>query len=635
MKKTKFLAWGGMLFALCAMLTATSCSKSDDENNNNQGNGGGGEVVIPDNGTASATFSGIVRPDGWGILPGVKVTSGDQSVQTDMNGSYRLDRVHVVNGRAVVKFQKEGYMTVVRSVPFRKEARLDVDMKQSLKVTTTTSAPQKLTMGYPEQMTVELPADGFVTETGEAYTGTVQAQSVYLDPDDEIFPNAMPGDLSALRSDGTEAQLVSYGMVAVELTDGAGNKLQLAPGKTATLTFAVPDKFKGTTLPASIPLWSFNEANGLWEEEGAASLNAAGDAYVGTVSHFSWHNLDKPELRAELRVKVLDASGNAVQGVEVNVDGQRKVCTDASGVATCVVPSNTQMTVWVPSEAYGNYAQVMDADGYFTFDETKIVKLTNVVLAPQETKNVTLTMPVRVPVVKGKVTNEGSGTQMCVVSIQYGFGNETAHAFSDAEGNFSLLTSATYRGAATLVAQYGDGYKVTKAITLTDEDQYVTLTANTSSGVTPGVLMVLGNGLNLRYQLPVSGDECWKAVSVTTERGLSLNAYINRQEQGIWGDVSLEIPGYVEGQTSYTSADNRFRYMMEGIGGWTNLESIGTLTVNVTKSGDNYTFKINNANAQLIDRTLGMDWDNAALVQFTVEFTAQKAEANNDNPEAK
>ena len=75
--------------------------------------------------------------------------------------------------------------------------------------------------------------------------------------------------------------------------------------------------------------------------------------------------------------------------------------------------------------------------------------------------------------------------------------------------------------------------------------------------------------------------------------------------------------------------------MMEGIGGWTNLESIGTLTVNVTKSGDNYTFKINNANAQLIDRTLGMDWDNTASVQFTVEFTAQKAEANNDNPEAK
>ena len=622
--KSKFLAWGGVLFALCISLA--SCSGDDEKNDNGSGNGGTVQPEVPTNGMMTATFTGAVQPNDWGYLPGVTVTSGDQTTQTDINGMYKLDRVKVVNGRAVVKFQKNGYMSVVRSVPFKSVTRLDVSMRECQKTSFPSTTPPILTMGYPEQMKVELPFEGFVTESGAAYNGVVEAQFVYLDPDDAVFPNQMPGDLSAQRSDNTEAQLVSYGMVAVDLNDGSGNKLQLAPGKTATLTFSVPEKFKGGTLPASIPLWSFNEETGLWVEEGVANLNGAGDAYVGTVTHFSWHNLDMPELRATLNVKVLDNTGNAVPNVMVNIDGQRKVYTDNNGIATCTVPSNTAMVVWVPSESYGNYAEVLNEYGYSSIDETKIVKQQNVTLAPQETKTITLSMPVKVPVIKGKVTNEGSGTKMCVVWIQYGMGNETLHVFSDYEGNFSMLVPATYRGAATLVAQYGDGYKATKAITITDEDQYITMTTNTDSQVTPGVLMVLGNGLNLRYMLPDMNSDIWKAVQVIPGKGLNMDVYVNNQEWGQWGDVSLHIPDYEEGKTSYTSADNHFSYMMEGMGGWVQLANEGELTINVTKSGDTYNFKISNAEGKLIDRTLGMDWDNTASVKFSVEFTAKEAE---------
>ena len=189
-----------------------------------------------------------------------------------------------------------------------------------------------------------------------------------------------------------------------------------------------------------------------------------------------------------------------------------------------------------------------------------------------------------------------------------------------------MLVPATYRGAATLVAQYGDGYKATKAITITDEDQYITMTTNTDSQVTPGVLMVLGNGLNLRYMLPDMNSDIWKAVQVIPGKGLNMDVYVNNQEWGQWGDVSLHIPDYEEGKTSYTSADNHFSYMMEGMGGWVQLANEGELTINVTKSGDTYSFKISNAEGKLIDRTLGMDWDNTASVKFSVEFTAKEAE---------
>ena len=99
--KTKFLTWGGALFALCGMFLVTSCS-SDDETPTS-----GEESWEPvTDGIATATFTGIVQSNGRGTLRGVTVTSGDQTVQTDLNGMYKLDRVKVVGGRAVVKFQK-------------------------------------------------------------------------------------------------------------------------------------------------------------------------------------------------------------------------------------------------------------------------------------------------------------------------------------------------------------------------------------------------------------------------------------------------------------------------------------------------------------------------------------------------
>lgn len=613
-----------MLFALCGLLMVSSC-KEDDETNNTDSNPGTDPVEVV-NGMATATFSGVVSPEGEGGLRGVTVTSGEQTTTTDLNGFYKLDRVKVENGRAVVRFQKKGFMSVVRSVPVQQAVRLDVSMKQGVTTQFAPATPALLSMwdGSSDNVKVQLPANAFVTESGAAYNGQVTAQYAYLDPDNYGFSDEMPGDLSALRSDNSEAQLVSYGMIGVELTDDAGNKLKLADGKTATLTFPVPEKFLGGELPASIPLWSFDETKGLWVEEGAATLT--GGVYVGTVSHFSWHNLDMPELRATLKVNVLDANGKPVPGVKVNFDGQRTARTDNNGIATCTVPSNTNMVIWIPSEAYGNYAEVTDEYGWPDVDETKIVKMENVIVTPQGEKTITLQMPVKLPVISGKVTNEGSGTKLCLVWVEYGK-SATSQYFTDSEGNFSFL-APNYTGPATFVAQYGDGYKVTKDITITQADLVVNLTANTNAVLTPGVLMVLGDGLNLRYTLPEYSDPMWDAVNVIEGKGLVMDAYLSSENQMEWGSVNINIPDYT-GQSSFTSNQGTFHYMKEGMGGWTQVQSMPNVTIKVTKSGDKYTFKIENADAQYINPNLGFNWDNVALVKFSVEFSARKMAEEN------
>ena len=70
---------------------------------------------------------------------------------------------------------------------------------------------------------------------------------------------------------------------------------------------------------------------------------------------------------------------------------------------------------------------------------------------------------------------------------------------------------------------------------------------------------------------------------------------------------------------------------MEGGSGWTNLSTSSrqgmgeeTITVNVKKEGDVYTFTIANQNAFLIDRSLGFDWDNTKAVKMSVEISGKK-----------
>ena len=59
------------------------------------------------------------------------------------------------------------------------------------------------------------------------------------------------------------------------------------------------------------------------------------------------------------------------------------------------------------------------------------------------------------------VTNEGTGSKVCLLWIKYGV-QETSRAISNLDGSYSMMAPANYTGEATLVAQFGDGFKVEK-----------------------------------------------------------------------------------------------------------------------------------------------------------------------------
>ncbi|MEC4889179.1 MAG: Ig domain-containing protein [Nitrospira sp.] len=165
---------------------------------------------------------------------------------------------------------------------------------------------------------VDLPANGLVPQNGGTVAGTVNVSVTPINP--AVDPKLMPGDFTGLSAGGT-TPIESFGAIVVDIRDNAGNRYNLAAGKTATIR--IPLGTKSSNPPTTIPLWYFDETSGLWKEEGTATLQgtAPNQYYEGTVSHFSTWNADDPMLRTWVNGCVQDANGQRVAYAWVESDG--------------------------------------------------------------------------------------------------------------------------------------------------------------------------------------------------------------------------------------------------------------------------------------------------------------------------
>jgi hypothetical protein len=187
----------------------------------------------------------------------------------------------------------------------------------------------------------------------------------HLDPTAPNFFDFFSGDFRGVRGDNSLTEMISYGVLRVELHGANGEKLNLAAGKTATLSYPVPGNM-AATAPPEMPLWWFDEAKGMWKEEGKATMQ--GNSYVGTVSHFSEWNCDVPALTATLRVHVT-CNNEGVAGVLVRI-GERTAITDTNGYASRRVPAGMAFTVKVHAESNDGLESAEIAAGPFSAGTT-------------------------------------------------------------------------------------------------------------------------------------------------------------------------------------------------------------------------------------------------------------------------
>ena len=587
MKKTNLWLLASLFMGAIAF---TACSSSDDTPDDpgtpaQQGGISQGTAVAPAS-MKMAALSGFVKDSEGNALSGVTVTSGTEKVVTGKDGGFVFEKVNSVNGRTVVKFTCSGYTEVVRSMPTTDGSVWEVVMSSTWGEDHAEGynySGMSYNVKTESGMKADFDSNSFKNDaTGEAHTGYAYTYMTYLNPDDDNFADMMPGgDLAAVRSPengGEQVQLISYGMTKVDLKGNNGEKLQLADGKPATLTFPVPEKFENNT-PEEIPLWSFNEQTGLWEEEGVAKYNASLNAYVGTVKHFSWVNLDYPESRATLKVTVKNDKGVVIPNVKVDVDGQRSVFTNVNGVAELYVPINATLYVTVHSRDYGNY-------------EGEVKQTVEALTAGGQTKEVEIILPA-LPSISGKVTNTGVGGNITTLWLEYD-GKETAKIHSDKDGKFYML-APDYKGAAVLKVRAIDGTTASYDITLDGKDQAfnITISGATTTGGKATFTMKDGSG---KYDMAVPNVsfEDLNGISIIGDQ-LSLNLYAGDYETGRYG-LDLSIYGYSESKKDFTNYNYSFSQNVDQqylYGSSYSEEGSPKGKVNVTKNSDgNYRIQI-------------------------------------------
>ncbi len=569
--------------ALAALLMLGACGENEillsGESGGNGGNGGnGGGDQTPDVGEMFDTYlQGVVTDADGNPLQGVKVTSGTATVYSNMAGGFEFTSSNVVDSRLVARFEKDGYFSVLRSLRWENTPDWTVVMIPKTDRTIATSASfnsSSATRLNVSDFTVDLPAGSYVNKTtGERYDGPVKAEMVYLDPDTEDFAEMMPGgDMAGVRTDGAQSMLLSYGMTAVNLTDMAGNPLQLDGTNEATLTFPVPESLADRT-PASIPLWSFNESTGLWVEEGVAELRDG--VYVGPVKHFSWVNLDDPEEEAKVYGYVRNEMNMAIRGITVTIN-QISVKTDGNGYYECRVPSDVRFETKVNSKAYGRYKN--------------IVSISVDPLSPGEERQLPTMILPRLDMVYGQIVNQGGGSNVCSIWMTYG-NRTTPTVKSDQNGDFNLYSPEGYHGKGQVHVLTFDGIELDPIdVNLGNGDVSLgNIFINTQTGM-GGILNIsLPNGETRQLPVPAM-DNGYNGVIIAPD----VLTVMDEEE-----DFIIQIPGYSSDKTNYDGC-----YMQAGFND-ESVVSMGTLNTTVRRSGNAYVFDMNGT-GQYYSSDLGM-----------------------------
>ena len=203
---------------------------------------------------------------------------------------------------ALVKFSKTGYADTFRVVGFdagstatMASVRLrERDPSQSIDATVGG------TLNARDGTRLVLAAGSLVdAQTGAAISGAVDVAMTPVDVSgDEL--SAFPGRFRGITASGSQPLIASYGTTEFMLTQN-GRRLNLAAGQTAEILLPIYTPQHDATTPVAvgdvIPLWSLDEASGMWKQEGSGTVVAAPDSPTGlamraVVGHFSWWNCD-------------------------------------------------------------------------------------------------------------------------------------------------------------------------------------------------------------------------------------------------------------------------------------------------------------------------------------------------------
>ncbi|HOZ50009.1 MAG TPA: carboxypeptidase regulatory-like domain-containing protein [Candidatus Hydrogenedentes bacterium] len=305
--------------------------------------------------TDKATIIGWVSDTEGDPVAFAKVTvDGGVTTYTDDHGLYTVPGVEP-SDEVTVSFSKPGYTTNATNVGAAAEevSTANVALAQRAEAQVLPNAAAGGTVEDTEGNAITLPVGALVDSARKAVTGDVEVQITALDLSDPSEKAAFPGDFRGVTAkSGAEVQLESFAVADFVITQN-GEELDLAPGVSADIALQLPGD-TSLELGETVPLWYFDEEQGVWIESGMGTVESDGSGglvYAASVPHLSWWNCDKPlEETHCVRGRVLNTEGQPVAGARIEArglsyNGSSFATTDANGRYCVDVKRDSQVQV--------------------------------------------------------------------------------------------------------------------------------------------------------------------------------------------------------------------------------------------------------------------------------------------------
>lgn len=337
-----------LCFAFCAFLF--SCKKNITEPDT--GIDSSVSQTFDNSEMIPATITGFIINEANEPVSGAQVRIGNAIYTTDEYGYFYFINASTPVKATLISVTKFGYFDGHRTIiPIKFEdnqVRIKLLSKGIPIVFNATDGGNLVLEGGVK---ITFPENAIVYKgTTTLYTGKVTMHHKYIDPTRDDLDEVVPGSLRGVNNGGGDVLLKTFGMEVIELYDDMDQALQLADNSSATITMPVPSALLNEAAQ-TIPLWSLNTENGMWIEEGAATLKNG--KYVSEIPHFSYWNWDKPVEGIIVEGIVHNQNGVPVAGVLVEGTGSVPVYgkfkfssfTNSKGAYKIKLPTNTNVTL--------------------------------------------------------------------------------------------------------------------------------------------------------------------------------------------------------------------------------------------------------------------------------------------------
>ena len=258
-------------------------------------------VTPPTENTIQKQVSALILTATGNTINNAKIKVAGQTFTTDPAGQASFSvNIPQTAQYVVVQIEKAGFVSQSLRIKAAELENISARLLMVKNLIEVVAIEQAQVIESSElNASITIPENAFVRPNGQLATGKVIVEFTPWDIQSTDL-TAMPANGVAQNNQNDIVDLISAGMISATFKNEQGETLQLASGKTADLMMDLPiDNIANEemTVGTEIPMWYFDEAKGLWIEEGVGHVvesaqSSTGLAVHATVSHFSTWNWD-------------------------------------------------------------------------------------------------------------------------------------------------------------------------------------------------------------------------------------------------------------------------------------------------------------------------------------------------------